>query len=323
MQSVCVHVREGPLAAARNNAQHAQHVTCSTCVYVCVSVCVRACLRTQQEAAAAANKRAQEARGSAAPVGQVGMGMGQQMPPLGVQQKAGMAQQQQQPKSYLSQFRNDKDDSQEGGLSQGSSGGQLSQDGLSQEAFAGVEGMDGGMGADKADRSAQLLLLEASLKMMPDLENDRTKAIFDNPHIFDNLDMDTLFFIFYFQTGTLQQYLAARALKKQGWRFHKKYLTWFQRHEEPFETNLNCERGTYVYFDYETGFASPPLPLPPSLPPSFPHFLPPSLPPSLPSSLPPSLPPLSAPTCPGVYNLFNIIFLILHASLKMISVCVL
>jgi len=235
-----------------------------------VSLCVCTRVLSQQEAAAAANKRAQEARGSAAPVGQVGMGMGQQMPPLGVQQKVGMAQQQQQPKSYLSQFRNDKDDSHEGGLSQGSSSGQLSQDGLSQEAFAGVEGMDGGMGADKADRSAQLQLLEASLKMIPDLENGGNKAIFDNPHIFDNLDMDTLFFVFYFQTGTLQQYLAARALKKQGWRFHKKYLTWFQRHEEPFETNLNCERGTYVYFDYETGLRLPSPPSPPSLPLSLP-----------------------------------------------------
>jgi hypothetical protein len=74
--------------------------------------------------------------------------------------------------------------------------------------------------------------------------------------------MDTLFFIFYFQTGTLQQYLAARALKKQGWRFHKKYLTWFQRHEEPVEAGYQCERGTYVYFDYETGErALPPNPL--------------------------------------------------------------
>jgi len=222
---------------------------------VCVCVCVVFVCK-QQEAAAAANKRAQEAKQGMA--GQGAMGMGQQMP-LGVQQKAGMVQQQQQqPKSYLSQFRNDKDDSNEGGLSQGSSGGQLSQDGLSQEGFAGGEGMDGGMGGGMADRSAQLQLLEASLKMMPDSESDRAKAIFDNPHIFDNLDMDTLFFIFYFQTGTLQQYLAARALKKQGWRFHKKYLTWFQRHEEPEQTNLNCERGTYVYFDYETG-PSPPV----------------------------------------------------------------
>ena len=92
------------------------------------------------------------------------------------------------------------------------------------------------------------------------ITRSRPKAIFDNPHIFDNLDMDTLFFIFYFQTGTLQQYLAARALKKQGWRFHKKYLTWFQRHEEPVEAGYQCERGTYVYFDYETGQCPQPLP---------------------------------------------------------------
>ena len=36
------------------------------------------------------------------------------------------------------------------------------------------------------------------------------------------------FFIFYQQQGTYQQYLAARELKKQSWRYHKKYLTWFQ-----------------------------------------------------------------------------------------------
>ena len=117
---------------------------------------------------------------------------------------------------------------------------------------AGVEGLDAGQ--DKAVNASQLAQLEQSLKMIPDFEHDRPKAIFDNPQIFDNLDMDTLFFIFYFQTGTLQQYLAARALKKQGWRFHKKYLTWFQRHEEPVEAGYQCERGTYVYFDYETGW---------------------------------------------------------------------
>ena len=33
--------------------------------------------------------------------------------------------------------------------------------------------------------------------------------------------------------GTRAQYLAAKALKKQAWRFHTKYLMWFQRHEEP------------------------------------------------------------------------------------------
>ena len=58
-------------------------------------------------------------------------------------------------------------------------------------------------------------------------------AHFSQPSFFATLDTDTLLFIFYYQQGTYQQYLAARELKKQAWRFHKRYLTWFQRHEEP------------------------------------------------------------------------------------------
>jgi CCR4-NOT transcription complex subunit 3 len=69
--------------------------------------------------------------------------------------------------------------------------------------------------------------------------------------------------------------LAARELKKKAWRYHKKYLTWFQRHEEPKDITSDYEQvhskrcsschrlfvifslssqGTYVYFDYETGW---------------------------------------------------------------------
>jgi len=33
--------------------------------------------------------------------------------------------------------------------------------------------------------------------------------------------------------GTKAQYLAAKALKQKSWRFHSKYMMWFQRHEEP------------------------------------------------------------------------------------------
>ena len=51
---------------------------------------------------------------------------------------------------------------------------------------------------------------------------------FEKPHMFDKLNTDTLFLIFYYQQGTYQQYLAARELKKQSWRYHKKYMTWFQ-----------------------------------------------------------------------------------------------
>ena len=45
------------------------------------------------------------------------------------------------------------------------------------------------------------------------------------------------------------RYLAAKELKNQSWRFHKKYITWFQRHEEPKEIQETYEMGCYRYFD--------------------------------------------------------------------------
>lgn len=81
-------------------------------------------------------------------------------------------------------------------------------------------------------------------------------TIFENPEVFEKLGTDALFFIFYYLQGTYQQYLAARELKKQSWRFHKKYMTWFQRHEEPKITTDEYEQGTYLYFDYETGWCT-------------------------------------------------------------------
>jgi len=81
-------------------------------------------------------------------------------------------------------------------------------------------------------------------------------AIFENPAIFEKLGTDALFYIFYYKQGSYQQYLAARELKKQSWRFHKKYMTWFQRHEEPKITTDEYEQGTYVYFDWETGWCT-------------------------------------------------------------------
>jgi CCR4-NOT transcription complex subunit 3 len=78
--------------------------------------------------------------------------------------------------------------------------------------------------------------------------------IFDAPSIFQRFDLDTLFFIFYYQQGTYQQYWAARELKRQGWRFHKKYQAWFQRDEDPKYITDEYEQGTYLYFDYETNW---------------------------------------------------------------------
>ncbi|KAL2022022.1 hypothetical protein VTK56DRAFT_6262 [Thermocarpiscus australiensis] len=77
-------------------------------------------------------------------------------------------------------------------------------------------------------------------------------SIFDDPRLYTRIDPDTLFYVFYYKQGTYQQYLAAKALKDQSWRFHKQYQTWFQRHEEPKSITEEFEQGTYRFFDYES-----------------------------------------------------------------------
>ncbi|KAK6089040.1 General negative regulator of transcription subunit 3 [Seiridium cupressi] len=77
-------------------------------------------------------------------------------------------------------------------------------------------------------------------------------AIFDDARLYAKIDPDTLFYVFYYKQGTYQQYLAAKALKDQSWRFHKQYQTWFQRHEEPKSITEEFEQGTYRFFDYES-----------------------------------------------------------------------
>lgn len=77
-------------------------------------------------------------------------------------------------------------------------------------------------------------------------------SIFDDARLYTRVDIDTLFYTFYFRQGTYEQYLAAKALKAQSWRFHKQYQTWFQRHEEPKSITEEYEQGTYRFFDYES-----------------------------------------------------------------------
>ncbi|KAM5352657.1 hypothetical protein ACJ41O_005379 [Fusarium nematophilum] len=77
-------------------------------------------------------------------------------------------------------------------------------------------------------------------------------AIFEDPRLYSRIDPDTLFYVFYYKQGSPQQYMAAKALKDQSWRFHKQYQTWFQRHEEPKNITEDFEQGTYRFFDYES-----------------------------------------------------------------------
>lgn len=79
----------------------------------------------------------------------------------------------------------------------------------------------------------------------------------DDPNLYSKIDTDTLFYIFYYRQNTYQQYLAAKCLKTQSWRFHKQYQTWFQRHEEPKTITEEYEQGTYRFFDYESTWYVP------------------------------------------------------------------
>ncbi|EQC32246.1 hypothetical protein SDRG_09996 [Saprolegnia diclina VS20] len=124
------------------------------------------------------------------------------------------------------------------------------------------------------ERRQLLRLIDESFKLMPDsIDSEKGNRyvprnmyptppsfpsapapLFENPAVFEKFDLDTLFFIFYYQQGTYQQFLAARELKRQAWGYHKKYKTWFKRHEEPQMTGEDFEQGTFVYLDYETGW---------------------------------------------------------------------
>ncbi|XP_010906715.1 uncharacterized protein [Elaeis guineensis] len=137
--------------------------------------------------------------------------------------------------------------------------------------LGGSAGNSGGM----HDQIYNMQMLEAAFYKLPQpKDSERVKSyvprhpavtpasypqtqapIIDNPAFwermgFEAIGTDTFFFAFYYQQNTYPQYLAARELKRQSWRYHKKYNTWFQRHEEPKVTNDEYEKGTYVYFDF-------------------------------------------------------------------------
>ncbi|EKD13703.1 uncharacterized protein L3040_005676 [Drepanopeziza brunnea f. sp. 'multigermtubi'] len=115
-------------------------------------------------------------------------------------------------------------------------------------------------------------MLSASLSSYPDLSDAlapiayrpknpvKTPAYYpqevnpclDDARLYSRIDPDTLFYVFYYKQETYHQYLAAKALKDQSWRFHKQYQTWFQRHEEPKTITEEFEQGTYRFFDYES-----------------------------------------------------------------------
>lgn len=65
------------------------------------------------------------------------------------------------------------------------------------------------------------------------------------------MDVETIFFIFYFQPNQYEKYLAAKELKHRDWRFHKKFSLWFKRQKEPSVTTTTYEQGDVYIFDFE------------------------------------------------------------------------
>lgn len=85
----------------------------------------------------------------------------------------------------------------------------------------------------------------------PDYYPQESLPTLEDPAIFKEMHVDTLFYIFYYCQNTHQQYLAAKELKSRSWRFHKQFLTWFQRQEDPTLITDEFEEGTYRFFDFE------------------------------------------------------------------------
>lgn len=143
-----------------------------------------------------------------------------------------------------------------------------------QAAPAGTTASATSQSAAQQSHSAALAMLEQSARNLPHpLDSEKLKPYLppnpyktpawypqvmhpslSSPETLARFEIEALFFIFYYQPNTYQQLLAARELKKQSWRYHKRYLTWFQRHNSPKETTEEHERGSYIYFDYESGW---------------------------------------------------------------------
>lgn len=67
------------------------------------------------------------------------------------------------------------------------------------------------------------------------------------------MDLESLFFAFYYQCGTYQQYLAAIELKKRGWQFHNRFQTWIKKEitQELTRGGKQQTKTKTIFFDYE------------------------------------------------------------------------
>ena len=103
---------------------------------------------------------------------------------------------------------------------------------------------------------------EEQARIKSDIQEQRffpTSATYNRQSNFIKMDLDCLFFAFYYQQGTYQQYLAAQELKSRGWEFHTRFLTWMKKEQSIQGVNRqnSTSRGQKqqkpktLYFDFE------------------------------------------------------------------------
>ncbi|CAD7961540.1 unnamed protein product [Amoebophrya sp. A120] len=103
-----------------------------------------------------------------------------------------------------------------------------------------------------AQRTTSAMLIQQPQHLYPSTQPRIPQNILTKEHFQqEKYDLDTLFFVFYYQKNSHDQLLAAAQLEKLGWRYHKLYNLWFQRESEPRECNSEFEKGDYRYFDHE------------------------------------------------------------------------
>lgn len=111
---------------------------------------------------------------------------------------------------------------------------------------------------NKANPSVSFLLVNQQDYRITPLKkeglNTKKHTIFPTYKMIDEssiskMELDTLFFIFYYQKDPYEKLIVAKELKKRDWRFNKKYLIWFKRHEQPSETTPEYESGNFLLFD--------------------------------------------------------------------------
>lgn len=79
--------------------------------------------------------------------------------------------------------------------------------------------------------------------------------MFNRESSFAKMELESLFFAFYYQQCSQQQYLAAIELKQRGWLFNKRFSTWIKKEIESSQgKGSKASRALTLYFDFEHEF---------------------------------------------------------------------